>query len=79
MTTTQAIQVITSKVDRFWTDRALEMFRHLTVSNSMITTISKLRVAGDWPRRGSITFVRDADGRKCRMWLAGSKFKAIAK
>lgn len=81
MNVRDAEAIIARKVDRFWVDRALEMLHHLTISNTVITTVSKLRVAGDWPLRGSITFTRDHDGRRCRMWLnrKSKKFKAEAK
>lgn len=79
MTTTQAEAVIVAKVNRSWQGRALDMFRHMVISNTTVTTISGLRIAGDWPLRGSITFTRDADGKRCRLWLHRRKtFKAIA-
>lgn len=78
MTRQAAEQVIVSKVDRCWADRALDMFREMTTGTA-VTTISNLRVAKDWPARGSITFTRDRDGKRCRLYATRAAFRATAK
>ena len=79
MTTSEAEARIMKSVPRFFQDRALDMFRDMAVCNTQVTTVSSLRIAKDWPLRGSISFTRDADGRRVRLWLAGKKWRGVAK
>jgi hypothetical protein len=79
MRTSDAEAVIMAKVERFWQDRAIDMFREMTRSNKATTTVSGLRIAKGWPARGSITFTRDADAKKVRLYLTKKGFRGVAK
>ena len=72
MTAQEAEQRIKDRVDRFWQDRALEMFRDLTTGG--FTTVSDLRIAKGWPWRGSIRFTRDADGVRFTLYLKNARW-----
>ena len=71
MTKTKAEDLIIAKVPRPMLDRAMEIFHHLTYSQTSVTEISCLRVPPDWPKR-DITFRRN--GRRFVMGLRGNKF-----
>ena len=75
---TSAEGIIRRRVNRFWIDRALEMFRHMTESHLTITTISNLKIATGWPDLGCISFTRDADGKRIKLLLNRGKFIASA-
>lgn len=79
MTKSQAETMIANKVNAAWADKAVELFRELTFSMSVYTTVSGLRICGDWPHRGSITFTRDVDGKKCRLYMTTKQWVAVAK
>lgn len=79
MNLNQAEEKIISAVPKFWQSRALEMFRHMTVSNSQATTVDRMRVPDNWPINGDITFKRDADGKRVWLGIRGKSFKAGVK
>lgn len=76
MTIAEAETKICNKVSRFWTDRALEMFRHLTISHTAHTTVSDLRVGKGWPATGTIHFTRDQDGARFALYMDGRQFRS---
>lgn len=71
ITEAEAEAVIVAKVPRFMQDRALEIFHHLTYSQTTVARITYLRVPTDWPAR-DITFRRN--GRPFVMGMRGNKF-----
>ena len=75
MTVSTAIKEITRRLDnKWWADKAAEMLRHLTYSNTTVTTVSDLAVCHGWPTKGSIRFTRDADGRRFQLCLKGNRW-----
>jgi hypothetical protein len=78
MTTEEAIDIIRNKLSyKFWIDRAVEMLRSVIYSNTCPNqNISRLRVSPDWPVVGTISFTREADGKKIVMRLNKNKFVA---
>ena len=76
MTIAEAETKISKKVSRFWIDRALEIFQHMTMSNTIHTTVSRLRISADWPVKGKITFTRDTDGARIQIYMNKRGFQA---
>jgi len=63
---------ITAKVDRFWQDRALDMFRTLTSRNGDVPAYGdNMRISANWPQRGSISF--DLHPEEHRVYLRMNK------
>ena len=69
---------------RWLTDRIEEMTRHACVQPKLMSGCTvgfpckahSLRVCPDWPLRGSITFTRESDNRRCRLYLtSGGKWR----
>jgi hypothetical protein len=79
MTVQQAETKICERLEyTFWRDRAVEMLRHMTEHSDEVTTVSNLRVPPQWPAVGAITFRRDVDGKRVRLWRDGRKHKFLA-
>lgn len=64
-----------SRMDHFFIDRAINMISHVCTSNAAPISAVNIRVARDWPARGSITFTRDVDGQRFRAYMTKRKFR----
>lgn len=71
MTPEAAESLIIARVPRPMLDRAMEIFHHLTYSQTSIADVTYLRIPPDWPLR-PITFRRN--GRRFVMGLRGGTF-----
>jgi hypothetical protein len=64
-----------SKVDdTFFRSRARELITSVCQSSAVMSEVSNVRVAKNWPRKGSITFTRVEDGVKFRAYMTTKKF-----
>jgi len=82
MNATQAAREVVSRgVDKFWTERLREMLTHVETThgspngNRKTADLQVDRVAKSWPVSGSV-FVTRSDGKRFRLYMKGSTFKA---
>lgn len=56
------------RVSAWWRERASNCIAAVTIARGRVSTISAVRVSSQWPLYGSITFTRDHDGKRYRVW-----------
>ena len=66
------------KVHPFWQERLRGMIMEVTTTRDRSSEIEAVRVAKDWPRRGSVMFTRSVDGQRFRAYLSGKVFRVVA-
>lgn len=60
-------------------DRVLDFARAMLWDRRGFTTATQFRVHPNFPLRGSLSFTRDGDGKRCSLTLRGNKWKGVAK
>ena len=77
MLKSEARKKITETLQVWNIEQAIELFDAI-VPYTMKTTVSHLNAHPDWPIRGSITFIRDADQKRIRFYRPHPGAKVIA-
>jgi len=59
------------KLDRFFTDRVVEMIRHVTLGRVTpgYSPIGNVAISKDWPLKGTLRFTRAADNQRFKAYL----------
>jgi hypothetical protein len=55
------------------------LFYRMTEHKDVCTTVSNLRISKDYPWKGSVSFTRDADGKRVKIWMTPKTYKFKSK
>ncbi len=62
-----------SDLHPMWRNRLEDMIRGVTYDGNGFCEVSDLRIARDWPMRGTARFTRDTDGQRFKAFLTRNR------